>query len=155
MPLFEMNGKVAVKNEFIKGLGRKELHCDFVWENEKIVVEYESDMTHLEKGQHKYDKKRSTALTGSGYKAIYITNSDVNSFSKIDDTFFMIRKMLHLRRNENEFQKYFDVRYETYNIIFRKNYFKRLCDNKYLPEKIFQWKNCKKLRHWYAFFNIV
>ena len=137
MPLFEMNGKVYVKNEYVAGLGRQVLRCDIVWTKEKVVVEYESDMTHLEKEQHRYDKRRSTALIGSGYKVIYLTNSDVNLFSKMDDTFFMIRKSLHLRRNQKEFQTYLDVRYEAYNIIFRKNYFKNLCDNKYLAHPNF------------------
>lgn len=136
MPLFEMNGKVVVKNEFMKGLGRKDLHCDLVWENEKIVVEYESDMTHLEKGQHRYDKKRSTALIGSGYKVIYITNSDVNSFSKIDDTFFMLRKLLHVRRNQKEFNYYLDIRYRVYNLIFRKNYFHEMVKQKYSKDNL-------------------
>ena len=130
-PSFEMNGAVHVKKEYLKGLGRNILRCDFVWAQEKIVVEYESDMTHLEKEQHYYDKRRSTALTGSGYKAIYITNADVNSFSKIDETFFMIRKMLHQDRQQKIFDKYFDIRYESYNIIFRKNHVQELINKKY------------------------
>ncbi len=135
MPIFEMNGKVHIKNEYVKGLGRANLRCDIVWPKEKVVAEYESNMTHLEKEQHKYDKKRMTALIGSGYKVIYITNDDIKLFSRTDETFFALRKSLHQRRREEEFQKHLDKRYDVYNILFRRNFFTSLCDEKYLSEK--------------------
>lgn len=137
MPEFEMNGEVHVRKEYSGGLGRKILKCDIVWQMEKVVVEYESNMTHLDKNQHRYDKRRSTALAGTGYKAIYITNDDINSLSKIDDTFFMIKKALHQRYSNAKFEQFIDLRYDVYNVVFRKNYFNAFCANKYLSEKNF------------------
>lgn len=131
MPSFEMNGKVLTYNEYRNSLGRKIIRCDLVWAKERVIVEYESNLTHLDKDQHYYDKKRSSALSGSGYKVISVTNDDVNSFSKIDDTFFMLRKLLHERRNQKEFDCYLDIRYEVYKSIFKINFFHRMIKQKY------------------------
>lgn len=84
--------------------------CDFVWPDQKIIVEYDSNLSHLDPDQHAYDKGKHNALTLSGYKVINITTKDVKDFPSVDRTFRLIRKELGLRAFSTEFEKYYSLR---------------------------------------------
>lgn len=127
---FEMNGEVILKSDMASFLGRKSCKCDMVWEEEKVVVEYESNMVHLDKNQHEYDKKRSTAIINSGYKIINITSKDVALLSRSDEMFWIIRKTLKQKKEKNKFEKYEDVRFEVYKNLVKKDIFQILKNKK-------------------------
>lgn len=125
---FEMNAMAILKPEGANLIERKVLHCDIVWNKEKVAAEYESDLTHLDKGQFTYDKKRTTALTISGYRVINITKNNIATFSGTDDLFFLIRKSLRKRPINKQFDTYQEMRRENYLILFKekKSVFKTL-----------------------------
>ena len=91
-----------------------------VWEDHKTVLEYESDLAHLDKSQHEYDKKRSSAITLSAYQIINLTSAQLSTFWKTDETFFMIRRVLGMRTYTKIFQHYEDLRWEVVHEILLK-----------------------------------
>ena len=68
---------------------------------EKVIVEYDSNLTHLNKSQHSYDKNKAAALTDSGYKVIPFTAKAVNDFYSIETNFTILRRALHKRSRNN------------------------------------------------------
>ncbi len=120
---FEMNGVIKLKQEEEDFLGRKTCMCDILWKKEKVVVEYESNMVHLDKEQHAYDKRRSTAIVNSGYKIINVTAKDVGILSRTDEIFWIIRRTLGIRSLHNRFKNFDDIRFDVYREVFKKNIF--------------------------------
>ncbi len=115
---FLANGKIALKQNAATFLGRNSCMCDFVWKKEKIVVEYESDMFHLDSRQHTYDKRRSTAIVLSGFKIINITKYDTKSISNLDSKMFALRHALKMKKRTKEFEKFFDIRRKVFKTVF-------------------------------------
>lgn len=115
-----MNGEIRLMLAVAKKMGIQKCHCDMVWEEQKTVLEYESNLTHLDKYQHEYDKKRSSAITLSGYQIINLTAGQLTSFSKTDETFFMIRHILEMQKNTRTFQQYEDIRREVVRELILK-----------------------------------
>ena len=103
-------GKRLVKSDY--------LCCDMVWPDKKVIVEYDSNLSHLEKKQHYFDKKRLTALNLSGYTVISITAENLRNFWSIEETFFLIRAKLGMRPYLKEFEQAFDKRYDVVKGIF-------------------------------------
>ncbi len=123
---FKMNGEAKLKKEAKELLGRKVCMCDMLWEEEKVIVEYESNLTHLDKEQHEYDKRRSTAIINAGYKIINITARDVGVLSRTDEIFEIIRKSLGMRGLKDRFEKFDEQRFEVYRDVFKKDIFEIL-----------------------------
>lgn len=123
---FVMNGAIHLVKAFATEMQRKELHCDMVWPENKLAIEYESNLTHLSKEQHEYDKKRSNAIKASGYNIIYIVKNDTSSLSRLDNTFFKIRKALGLRTLSKRFDLNTDIRLDTFRKVFKYDIFYRL-----------------------------
>ncbi len=115
---FVMNEPLSLKKKGAMLLGTENCRCDMLWEREKIVAEYESDMTHLEKTQHIYDNRRLTAITYSGYRVVKITSNNVSSMSNLDDIFFLLRKMLGKRPLTAKFKTSVELRREVYKEVF-------------------------------------
>ena len=111
------NLDISLTDEAASFLGRDTCCCDLVWEDQKVVVEYDSNLTHLSKDQHAYDKRKATALSMSGYRGFYITAANVNSFQNIETTFRNLRKILGQRPKQTLFNKYESRRREAVHSI--------------------------------------
>ena len=111
------NFNISLTDEATSFLGRRNCCCDLVWEDQKVVVEYDSNLTHLSQNQHAYDKRKATALSMSGYRGFYITAANVNSFQNIEITFRNLRKVLGQRSEQVDFDKYESRRRETVHTI--------------------------------------
>ena len=107
---FALNYDVALSDEGASHLGRSVCCCDMVWPEKKVVLEYDSNLSHLSPQQHAKDKARITALSLSGYKVISVTAVDIHSYGKIEDLFQTLRHALGLRTNIAHWQKYSDKR---------------------------------------------
>ncbi len=118
----ELNKDVLLSENGAAHLGRPVCCCDMVWEKQKIVLEYDSNLSHLSIKQHYKDKKRATALGLSDYKVIQITAADVQSFRPIENLFFMIRNALGQRTFPDRWDKYYDKRWKVVrNVMFGIN----------------------------------
>ncbi|MBR3263167.1 MAG: hypothetical protein IKF93_08665 [Lachnospiraceae bacterium] len=114
----DLNARVNL-NESGKSLVKRDsLYCDMVWEEQKVVVEYDSNLSHLSKRQHFYDKQRITALNLSGYTVICITAENLRNFRSIEEIFYLLRSKLQMRSYSKEFEKTFDIRYSAVKDVF-------------------------------------
>ena len=110
-PNLNYNIKLSASGEEI--LERAECCCDMVWPEQRVVVEYDSDLVHLNRRQFSYDKKRVNALQLSGYTVISVTKEDLQSYRKIQLLFANIRKALRLRSMNSTLEKYRLIRQRT------------------------------------------
>ena len=92
--------------------------CDMVWLRQRIAGEYDSNLAHLTPEQHYYDKKRTTALSLSGYKTVSITAKNLSSYSEIENLCVNMRRVLGLRAQKDRLDKYSAIRRDTVNKIF-------------------------------------
>ena len=114
----DLNFRVNLSESGKSLVKRDSLYCDMVWKDQKVVVEYDSNLSHLSKRQHFYDKQRITALNLSGYTVISITAENLRNFRCIEEIFYLIRSKLQMRSYSKEFEKYFDIRYNAVKDIF-------------------------------------
>lgn len=105
----ELNKTVLLSKEAARAIGRAYLTCDMVWEKEKVIVEYDSNLTHLDVIQHARDKARISALSESGYKIICLTADSIRP-QNIDATFSSIRKALGMKKRTNEIMHFKEKR---------------------------------------------
>ena len=98
-------------------LGRNVCCCDMVWLEKKVVLEYDSNLSHLNRQQHAKDKARITALSLSGYKVISVTADNLRNYRKIEELFLMIRRALGMRTHKDRMEKNYDKRTHVVNSI--------------------------------------
>ena len=113
----KLNITPHLSEEAKASLGNRNIFCDMVWEKEKVVVEYDSDLTHLSSKQHMLDVRRANALQRSGYTVFTITKNDVSSLSHLDRTFMTIRKELKMRNAESKLVQYESRRRELMQVF--------------------------------------
>ena len=119
-----LNRKSYLTPNAAEFLGRDYCTCDISSNLRKVVFEYDSNLTHLNPDQHSYDKKRATALQMSGYSVFTITASDLKDHLSLDKMLLSAREALGLRTHYDRFNKYRDIRWNTYNqLIFKRHRF--------------------------------
>ena len=118
----KLNLDISLTDEAASFLGRDTCCCDLVWEDQKVVVEYDSNLTHLSQNQHAYDKRKATALSMSGYRGFYITAANLRSFQDIEITFRNLRKILGQRAYNDIFKKYESRRREAVRKIMYESW---------------------------------
>ena len=102
----ELNKMLTLSEEALRMMHGKPCFGDMVWELIRLVVEYDSDISHLTSEQHRKDKRRTSAMGLSGYKTISITKSDVSSLSNLDKTFSLLRHALGMNPMKARLEKY-------------------------------------------------
>ena len=91
-------------------MGRDYCCCDMVWAEQKVVVEYDSNLVHLNKKQFNYDKRKATALQLSGYTVINVTKENLRNFEAIEESGRLLRRVLGMRPMNDRLKKYRDKR---------------------------------------------
>lgn len=116
-----LNQTVVLPDEAARFLGRKTCKCDMVWEKEKVILEYDSNLTHLNKDQHSYDKRKYTALMLAGYKVIVVTADQLQNFRSVENLFQTLCKALGMEYRKQAMEKYRDKRWETvHELLFER-----------------------------------
>lgn len=118
LPKGLMNFRISLSKDGVALAKCKFLSGDIVWLDQKLVVEYDSDLTHLESNQHAFDKARVNALNQSGYRVITITKKTLSSLNDLDEMADTIRKALGLRSQKQELDKYKEKRWEVMKNLF-------------------------------------
>ncbi len=119
-PEFGMNFKVQLSSRDYSRFNIQEIHTDFGWEEQKLVVEYDSNMTHLDAEQHFYDKNRSNIIACTKYNLLTLTSKDISSLTALDHAAKLIRSRLGERQCLPKYDKYAELRWTVYNSLFRK-----------------------------------
>ena len=113
LPDLKMNLKVKLSKNAAEYLGREYCICDMVWEEERVILEYDSTLSHLSKDQHILDKERATALTMSGYKVISATAEQVKKFGNAELLFLNLRSELGMRTHRDRMDQFYELRQEV------------------------------------------
>ncbi len=117
-----LNMDVNLSETGAEHLGRDTVCCDMVWVDEKVVLEYDSNLSHLSPSQHAMDKRRATALALSGYTVINVTAQDIRNFSSIEDLFMRVREALGMQTFQKSVKDNFEQRYDVvHDIMFPKS----------------------------------
>jgi len=95
--------------------------CDMQWKKLRIAAEYDSNMTHLNPKQHAKDKRRTTALSMSGYKIFSTTSDYMSNFAAFEQTFMSLRAALGMSKETARLAKYIDVRYDLFHFLLKQN----------------------------------
>ncbi len=118
----KLNLDVNLSETGAEHLGRETICCDMVWGDEKVVLEYDSNLAHLSPDQHAKDKKRITALSLSGYQVISVTANEVRSFRAVEELFLRVRRALGMKTNPERVETNFEQRYDVvHDIMFPKS----------------------------------
>ncbi|MBR5930484.1 MAG: hypothetical protein IKZ95_00495 [Lachnospiraceae bacterium] len=112
-----LNNDVLLSESGAAHLGRESCCCDIVWPEEKVVLEYDSNLSHLSRQQHAKDKARITALSLSGYKVFSVTADDLKSYGRIEALFLLVRSALGMRTHNDRMEKNLDKRIRVVNAI--------------------------------------
>lgn len=115
-----MNELIPLSSAAKRQTNIKKIHGDMVWASHKLVVEYDSNLSHLHREQHEYDKRRASAIILSGYRLINLTAGQLSSFSTVDETFIMLRHVLGMRKMSEQMKQYEDLRWEVVHEIMLK-----------------------------------
>lgn len=117
----ELNYKIDLTPDAKQILRQDECICDFVWPEFRLVLEYDSNKSHLEIKQHYKDKNRQNAITLSGYQLISATSQDFDNFRNAEKLFLLVRKSLGLRIHQDRLEKTIDERWQVFQQLFRNN----------------------------------
>ena len=117
----QLNKETLLTEEAANLLGLNTCRGDLVWNAERAVIEYDSNLTHLDSRQHKYDKAKGNALKESGYKLISLTSGDLHSFQSIEAAFVLVRKALNRKNRDSLLLKYADRRELTFKMLFKSS----------------------------------
>ena len=121
LPPPRLNMDVQLSSEGKEFLGRSFCSCDMVWPEQKVVLEYDSNLAHSTRRQFTIDKNRSTALALSGYRVISVTAEKVANFRAVETLFTGIRTVLGLRTYPDRMQKTFEKRWDVvHDIMFKR-----------------------------------
>ena len=112
-----LNYNITLSKKGAEYYGRPTICGDMVWPKEKIVLEYDSNLTHLTREQHATDKGRATALTMSGYQVISVTADKIRTFRGIEDLFWGLRRMLGLKAGAAFREKHLEKRWKVVHEI--------------------------------------
>lgn len=115
----DLNPGILLSQQGRDLLGFEYCSVDMEWKAERTVLEYDSNMTHLDIKQHAIDKKRSTALNLSGYKVISLTADNFRNFAAFENTFASIRHTLGMKPENDRLEAYRDKRYEMFHFLIR------------------------------------
>lgn len=75
LPVPIPNDRIALNARGRHLAGRADLEVDLHWPGQRLVVEYDSRLTHLTPEQHARDIARRAALEASGYRVVTVTAS--------------------------------------------------------------------------------
>lgn len=121
LPKATLNYEVRLSPNAAKHLGRDYCCCDFVWPKLRVILEYDSNASHLEEDQHAYDKGKATALNESGYLLITATYKDFQNYIAVCNLFLMLRTNLKMKNRKDRIVATNDRRYEVFKQLFRSN----------------------------------
>ena len=76
-PKFTMNEKIAVPLKMQHELGRSEFYGDLAWIDQRVILEYESNMYHSGAQRIASDSSRRNALSRMDYRVVTLTGNQI------------------------------------------------------------------------------
>jgi hypothetical protein len=90
--------------------------ADACWPNEKILLEYDSDMAHLTSDQKNHDEIKRRTLEAQGYRIFVVTRKQLSSIAQMENTARLILKAMgkQFRHRSKNFGAASNELYEFY-----------------------------------------
>ena len=85
MRRFSMNEEVGLSESAAQYYGYDRLRGDFLWKNQKLILEYNSNQYHNNDKQHSEDTNRINAFQKSGYRVVPITYKNISTFGEMEN----------------------------------------------------------------------
>ena len=98
LPGFQMNKRVRLSEEGQAIMGRETIRPDFVWLKQGLVLEYDSDLWHLNPESHERDSRRRAAFLASGYTPVDLTRGMLRDHEALCATMHDLERRLGYRR---------------------------------------------------------
>lgn len=95
---FVMNPRLKVPAGYVSLGSERTIVPDFLWEEFKLIVEYDSNAYHLTPQQKDRDELRRRAFERMGYRVLTLTNETLLDDEKLNDFVADMEAALHLRR---------------------------------------------------------
>lgn len=114
----KLNAIVHLSSSGQKHFGTESCCVDLLWEKQRVVVEYDSDLVHSSAVQIRKDKRKANALKMSGYSVINVTKDYFRNYSEAENLFFMIRNLLGIRNRIQSFSASKEKRIELIKHFF-------------------------------------
>lgn len=95
---FVMNPRLKVPAGYVSLGSERAIVPDFLWEEFKLIVEYDSNAYHLTPQQKDRDELRRRAFERMGYRVLTLTNETLLDDEKLNDFVADMEAALHLRR---------------------------------------------------------
>ena len=95
---FVMNPRLKVPAGYVSLGSERTIVPDFLWEEFKLIVEYDSNAYHLTPQQKDRDELRRRAFERMGYRVLTLTNETLLDDEKLNDFVAEMEAALHLRR---------------------------------------------------------
>lgn len=96
-PKPQLNYLIHPNSHNINFLHKNYYSCDLYWENEKVAIEYDSDLYHTDPDQVYKDARRRTDLTGIDIAVFTVTAHQMRHLSEFDHHIRPIAKKLGKR----------------------------------------------------------
>ena len=93
---FSLNGEIEIPERLRARLGKDSYRCDFLWEEKRVILEYDSDSYHGS-NRRSYDAIRVNALTELGYTVCTLTTNQLRYSMSFDTAMRSVRCCLGLR----------------------------------------------------------
>ena len=103
----KMNGAVAVPEALQGRIGASVLHCDLLWEEQGVVMEYDSDRYHTGPERIERDAQRKNNLRLLGYEVLVATRRQVVDAYRFEGVAELLAQCLgrRLRIRRNDFDR--------------------------------------------------
>ena len=87
---FALNGRVDVPPRLAKSVNQPYYHVDFLWADQRVAVEYDSDLVHVGSERIARDAARKNSLQMLGYTTLTLTRMQLMNW---DDFMLFIRAL--------------------------------------------------------------
>lgn len=93
---FVLNKEISIPAELRSDLGKSSYRCDFLWKEERVVLEYDSDSFHGPDRRTR-DSIRANALTELGYTVCTLTTDQLRYSMSFETAMRSVRRCLGLK----------------------------------------------------------
>lgn len=88
----KMNYAIPLPKNARKATGRRSLRCDLLWPEEKLAIEYDSDLHHTGSERIASDATRRAVLTHLGFEVVTVANRHMHNTAEFE---MVARRVAH------------------------------------------------------------
>ena len=118
LPPFRMNPEIKLSQAYSNTLRCDKLRPDIEWNPPKLIVEYDSALSHNSSSQMSFDKLRVNAFRDLGYEVRTLVPENFKSHNNIDRALIELRGLLGIKKRMGLLDKNKDLRWSIQDRYF-------------------------------------